>query len=310
MTAVSSLLFLLQANIYQYAAPIIFGLGIIGNIFIIIMFIHRRQNSCAIYLLMAAVVNTINTTFNFTTAIYTLNHSDPGDSILVFCKLRYYFIHVWGQLARYFAIFACIDRYAVATTNTRLRWIARPSVAWKMIIAMIIIWHILASHLLIFITINNGRCGQFGLYYIVLEIYYLIFVCVIPPVSMMVCGFLAYRNLRRLHGRIKPVSIITHSKPGKNKIHRRDRDLLIMVLAEVVFYVMTMSGYPFIVLETAVTNYMGIAKSIDHIAIETFFTIVAILLLYLNYSAPFYIYIVASKTFRKDFKALLIRQWH
>lgn len=83
--------------------------------------------------------------------------------------------------------------------------------------------------------------------------------------------------------------------------------MLTMVLTEVIVYVVTLFIYPFIVFEVAVTNYMGINKSIEYIQIENFIFIIEIFLVYLNCASPFYTYLVDSKAFRTDFSELLTK---
>jgi ABC-type Fe3+-siderophore transport system permease subunit len=61
----SSIFSLLQIDINYYVIPTITILGEIGNIFIVILFSRRRrQNSCATFLLWAAVMNNVTITFS------------------------------------------------------------------------------------------------------------------------------------------------------------------------------------------------------------------------------------------------------
>ena len=80
-----------------------------------------------------------------------------------------------------------------------------------------------------------------------------------------------------------------------------------MVLSEVIVYVLTTLPYPFIILQVALTSYMRINKNTERLQIESFISSIAGLLIYVNCAAPFYIYFIVSKAFRKDFREFLIR---
>jgi hypothetical protein len=80
-------------------------------------------------------------------------------------------------------------------------------------------------------------------------------------------------------------------------------------LAEVLVYVVTMSLYPVIIFELAVTSSMAANKSLHQVQIENFILFIAQFLIYINTSAPFYIYLIASKTFRNDFKETISKSW-
>jgi hypothetical protein len=296
----SSVLPLLQVQLTLYGSYIILIFGNIGNAFIVILFSRHRQNSCSTYLLCAAFINSVFITFNISLSMYTINYGDPTIHSLVFCKLRLYFIHVWSQIAKYLIVLSCVDRFVLTNNNAHFRAINR-RIATRCIIGIVIIfWHIVPIHSPILATIMNGRCGQFGVYYIVYYTYLLIFVCFIPSVSMTIFSALAHYNIKRLHARVQPIGNTTESSHGNITIHRRDRELFIMVLAEVAVYIVTTSVYPFILLEVAVTTYIGISKSPHQLQIESFISAIGTLLIYVNSAAPFYTYFAVSGAFRKE----------
>ncbi len=300
----SSILLLVQIELILYGMSIVLLLAIIGNVFIIILLSRRRQNSCAIYLSGTAVFNTVGLMILIPLSIYRIYYPDPTSYSLVLCKLRYYFSHSWGHTARYLMTLACLDRFILTTNNHRLLMMHRPKVSRTIMNITIIVCHIFLIHLAILTTIHNGQCGQFGVYYILYQIHVLIFFSLIPLILMSMFSYFAYRNVRRLHARILPVETAVNHRA----IHRRDRDLLTLVLAEVLIYAATMFWYPFILLEIAITTYLGVNKTIEHIQIEGLLSTIATLFLDINSTIPFYLYLIVSKPFRKDFKDLII-QW-
>jgi hypothetical protein len=285
----------LQLQVNRYVIPSIIILGDIGNIFIVILFNRRRKNSCSTYILWAAVMNSIAITFNVIYTLYSINQGDPTIYSLIGCKLRPYIPQVFSQTARYLTILVCIDRFILTINHTYFRFINRPLVVRYLMISVFIFWLIFLTHIIIWTTINDGQCNQFGVYSIVYFLYLIIFVCLVPLILKTIFGFLAYYKMKQLHTRVQSISNLT--------IHRRDRELFAMVLAEVIVYLITTLPYPIIIIEMAATNYMGINKSIERIEMESFLLTVSFALIYLNCSTPFYTYFAVSKKFRKDFKA-------
>jgi hypothetical protein len=107
--------------------------------------------------------------------------------------------------------------------------------------------------------------------------------------------------------RVQPVGQNTINV--NNNIHRRDRDLLIIVIAEVIVYVVTTALFPLIQSEMLVTQYVLPNKSFQYVQIEIFILNIAVFLLAVNSAAPFYTYLISSKSFRRDFKQLIINSY-
>jgi hypothetical protein len=107
--------------------------------------------------------------------------------------------------------------------------------------------------------------------------------------------------------RVQP---ITQNTTNANiSIQRRDRDLLIIVIAEVITYVVTTALYPLILLETIISQNIISNKSAQYSQIEGFILNIAYLLLFFNSAAPFYTYFISSKSFRRDVKQLIINTY-
>ncbi|CAF1520640.1 unnamed protein product [Adineta steineri] len=106
--------------------------------------------------------------------------------------------------------------------------------------------------------------------------------------------------MKQRHNRIQPVAHVDIP------IRRRDKELLIIVMSEVFVYIITALPYPFILLEMMISRNVILNKSIEYSQIESFILGIALLLIYMNFAAPFYIYIISSKAFRREFKHLII----
>jgi hypothetical protein len=154
-------------------------------------------------------------------------------------------------------------------------------------------------------TIIHGQCGTFSIYSIISSVYTIIFVGLIPPILLGIFGYLTYRHMRQIHVRIQPI-VNNNIIDAQTSIRQRDRELLIMIMSEVVVYVVTTTLYRLILLEMTISRYIIIKESIQHSQIDGFIFNVAFLLLFVNNAAPFYIYLISSKLFRRDFQQLII----
>jgi hypothetical protein len=198
----SSIFSFLQLQVNRYIIPTIIILGDIGNILILILFSQRRKNSCSMYILLAAVMNSVAITFNVIYTLYIVNYGDPTIYSLILCKLRPYIPQVFSQTARYLNILACIDRFILTTNQTYFRVISRPFITRCLMGIVFIFWLIFLTHIIIWTTIKNGQCNQFGVYSIMYFLYLIIFVCLVPLILKTIFGFLAYYNMTRLHTRV------------------------------------------------------------------------------------------------------------
>jgi hypothetical protein len=201
-------------------------------------------------------------------------------------------------------ILACIDRFLI--TNNRATWraLSTPKRAKWLCFFSIIFWFLIDMHMSIMQTIINGQCVQVGIYPQFYALYSIIFVGLIPTIIIDICGYLTYRNMKQMHVRVQPIG---HDRIVANhSIRRLDRDLLIIVICEVLVYVITASPFGLILVEAMISGYVRPNKSIQYLQIEGFIFTITIFLLFVNSAIPFYIYLISSKSFRRDFKQLII----
>jgi hypothetical protein len=157
------------------------------------------------------------------------------------------------------------------------------------------------------ITVINGRCTSSGVYATIYSVYLITVVTYIPIITLTIFGYLTYRNMREIQNRVQPV--VQNTINANIYIRRRDRNLLILVIAEVVTYVLTTALPALVVLEIVITQYVMPNKSFQYFQIEIFISNIATFLLSINSAAPFYTYLISSKSFRQDFKQLFIHTY-
>lgn len=289
------ILSILQQIISRYIVTSALGLGIFGNLCNCIMFINqckRQPTPFTIYLLSFSIIAFIYLIWANFPAVYSLDHIDPQTYSIVYCKLRLYGSYTLGTLVRYIIVCACADRYFFTRRNVRIRSWSSIQMARKMLIINCLIWPILAIQILVFMEIRNGVCWMFGLVRFYYSIYQLITVGIIPPTLMSIFGFLSLRSLRQLH---------SSNEHGR----RRDYDLMRMLIAEIIINVTTSIPYSINIIYGAATANIT-DKSADRLEIESFMNYITTILINLLGIAPFYLFIIASKSFRNEFIQIVI----
>jgi hypothetical protein len=231
-------------------------------------------------------------------------YPDQTIHVLSFCKSYKYILYIFGQEAKTMLVLACIDRFLITSARASFRTFSTPKRAKCLIFFSSIFWLLTTLHVPIMITVVNGQCTTSGVYSIVYTVYTIIFVSLIPSITSATFGYLTYRNMRQIQKRVQPIAQNTINP--NVAIHRRDRDLLIIVIAEVFVYIITTALFPIILLEMLISPHTMPNKSFEYLQIEIFIVNIAVFLLFINCAAPFYTYLISSKSFRRDFKQLII----
>jgi hypothetical protein len=290
-----------KLNLYGYS---IFGIvGLVGNIFIVILFSQHRQNACSIYLISSSIMNSIYLIYFAPLQLFPVHYNDGTLSSVVLCKTNGYVLNVVGQIARTMIVLACVDRFMITSDRATLRSFSTVKRSKWLIVISISFWFLFNIHIPIMQTVVNGQCVRIGIYSTIYTFYAILFVGSMPPIILGIFGYLTYRHMRQMHLRVQPVT--SNTTNGNNSIQRRDRDLLILVISEVFVYIITATLFPLILLEMMISNYLISNKSVQYSQIEGFILIIAYLLLFINSAAPFYTYLIVSKAFSRDFKQLI-----
>jgi hypothetical protein len=182
-------------------------------------------------------------------------------------------------------ICACIDRFLITSTRASFRAFSTPKRAKYLIVFTFIFWPLFVIHAPIMVTVVNGQCNPSGVYAIIYSVYSLIFVSLIPLITLAIFGYLTYRNMRQMQTRVQPV--VQNTINANISIQRRDRDLLIIVMSEIFVCVVTTVLFPFILLEMMISPYVMPNKSFQYLQVEIFIFNIATFLLFIDSAAPF-----------------------
>jgi hypothetical protein len=137
-----------------------------------------------------------------------------------------------------------------------------------------------------------------GAYVLIYGLYSTLAAGLFPPVLMTVFSVLAVRYRRELQTRLN----------ATRKVSKRDHAMMVMLMSEVVVYVISTSLYPAVTLYLAITNQQ--TKDAQRVQIESFVNYLGgSFLIYLNPASAFFVYIIASQSFRREVRHVLINRY-
>jgi hypothetical protein len=305
----TSILPYIQQCLTRYGITGYLILGDIGLLFNIAIFSQptHRRNPSSLYILAMSLCALIGLNMSVVPIIYALYQPDPSTTSFVFCLLQRYLRHSFNQMMRTFFVLACADRYMVTSHNARIRSFSRYRVAIWSIPCVISFWLILSFFPTIFASLVNNACNPTtGLFAIVSSIYFPTVVGGIPLTCMVIFGILLLSNMKGMRRRVQP---FTNANPPINQLLRkRDRDMLKMLLVELVCYLITTTPLTIMLIYSAITRTA--TKGTEQRQIESFLTYLNnTFLLYMNNCQSFWIYICASRSFRLELKTLLMKMF-
>ena len=290
-----------QMNYYGHLTMMV--LGITGNLLILILFNRQRHNACSIYLVSSAVTNLLYLPSTAFLKLFPVAYNDGSLGTLIFCKFSFGLPGFLAQVAKTILIWACIDRYMMTSRRASFRAFSTPKRAKYLVFFTYIFWLVAACHPFIFLTISNSLCTQGGVYAVFYTFYTILFIGLVPSVILIVFACLTHRNMKQLRTRVQPIN--QGAGQTNHIIQRRDRDLLVLVIAEVIVYIITTAPFPVVLLEIFISAYVLPVKNLSYFLTEIFALNVSFFLLYIFSAVPFYIYMVSSASFRRDFQQLM-----
>lgn len=247
----------------------------------------------------------INISLGAAPYIHSLYAENPYTTIVAFCKSRTYLLQSSAMMYRWCLVAACFDRCVLTSTSTRLRNFANVHIAYRVIAMIIIIWLVLPVHTIIFFNLKGERCFptdniSVSLYH---SIYTIISGSILPVSIMIVCAVIIHRNL--LLKRQRRRRLATNSQHNNESAGRkRDQQIVVMLLLQALVFVITQTPWMVTYIYTTATMYIS-NKSTDRLAIEGFINFIADTIAFLLPVLSFYLYTLASRTFRDELKKLL-----
>jgi len=250
--------------------------------------------------LAASIAMTVTLSFGYIPYAYAAYHPNPVSTISSFCKIRNYAVQSPGLIHRWLIVMACIDRYISSSDNIRLRGLANPRIAYRIVLINVIFWIILPVHILIFVDIVGIQC-TFTL--VAISIYQSIFAIVLgfllPLLIMIICAVLigytlAFKRQRRQHNLGQQ-----NQEQAVRLLNARDQQVLAMLFLQAICFCLSAMPWTLYLMYNAITREVT-HKSTDRIAIESFLKYITEMIAHIDPTLSFYMYTLASNTYRRE----------
>ncbi|CAF1284978.1 unnamed protein product [Adineta steineri] len=300
----------LQQILTRYGMSTYTILGNIGNLLNMIIFYQfkHRKNPCSIYLLSMTICNLICLNTGTIPIILSLDFPDIRTQYLFICKIQFYIRHTTNQMMRTYKVLACIDRFALSSTHITIRSFSQYNISIRLIIITGIFWLIIGLFFSFIRSIKISLCSIHNdSYFLIYTIYYMISAGILPPILILIFSILLMKNLKEMRAHIHCLRQGRNEKIRPiNILRKRDRDLMKMVLVEVMFYVISTLPFSIYLIYRMITNDK--MKSEKQNQMELFINyLTQSFMMYLNTVLPFYIYITTSTAFRRQCKKIIIK---
>ncbi|CAF2883156.1 unnamed protein product [Rotaria sp. Silwood2] len=241
-------------------------------------------------------------TFNFALLTRMLQYGytiQTVNTVVWFCKIRYYLFYIFVAIPRYLIILASIDRYLASSSDIQRRQWSTPKIAIRLIIGNVLFWCVIYIQIPIFYEIHNGDCSfRKGVYGIFFCIYLLIESGIFPPLMMIIFGLLTLNNIRRSKRTIRPLPIVDIIQLSQFPVMSR-KDLLIskMLFNQICLWIILNMFNPCYLLYRTITIYDN--KSSLRLTVELFLNNMSYYFIYLEFSLTFFVYTLSSPLFRR-----------
>lgn len=289
-----------------YSFFIILVLGIFGSVCNLITFSYTefRTHSCTFYLICSSSMELIFITYGI---IIRLATEYLGDNLMNtnrgICKVRSYFAVCLPTMASMCVFLAAFDRCNSISPSTRWRRLSSFSVARILTFVMVMVFVPVSScfHLILF-DIRNSKCEVMaGWQTITVSLYAALITVLLPHGGMLIFGIITWYRIIKLRNRV--VSISAVSVYTRN-IQWKNQQLIILTFMHasfsIIFVTIRFVGYAYNIITSSVP------KSADRQILEYFLQQVSIIIYYINYSMPFYIYYTSGRLFRREFRKSIL----
>ncbi|CAF0985069.1 unnamed protein product [Adineta ricciae] len=305
-----STLLSIQQNLFKIGGPILMFLGVVSNLLSLTVFIqkHFRKNPCSIYFVAFNISNLILIYVSLLPPVleigYNVNHTAFN---LALCRLRLYVAFVFNCLCPSYLILASIDRVIISSVNANVRKYSTQRHAYILSISNAVSWSVSLIHVAIFSTIIELSSVGFlcyvqpGAYTIAVTIGSLVKE-ITTPMAMFIFGLWTIKNVRRTRQ-----AVISPSGRYTCIIHARDRQLISILLTDIVIYILFSLVMAISLIYKQFKHY-GNETSQDTI-VETFFGNVAMYSAHIPFCITSYAHLLLSKTFRNELKSIVLHMF-
>ncbi|CAF1358679.1 unnamed protein product [Adineta steineri] len=275
--------------------PMFIG-GTIGNFINILAFTRLPQFtrlSSSIFLLVSFISGQIDIFGSFLfDLIYNISGSDPLNSVVVLCKLRWCFGPLSGTVGLYSICLAAINQYLLTSRTVQYRdLITRRRAVFITIFILIFSFGLIGPALIFYTHVENSAnmtlCSIANPVFVEYYTYLAIIIYTLIPVPLLtIFSLLTWYNIRH------------------NLLQNRnlEQSLTRLLFAQIIMVLLT--TVPNIVGQTYFFYTRTMSKSLLRQAQESVLSSILNIFTFSTFSLPFYTYTVVSKPFRRNIKAL------
>ncbi|CAF2653856.1 unnamed protein product [Rotaria sp. Silwood2] len=303
-----NVVFLLNQNISRYGMSLIWLMGNVGSTINCFIFSQPklRKNPCVKYFLASSASQFM--TFNFVLVTRILRNGfniNAINTFLWFCKIRNYFFYLFVAVPRYYIILASIDRYFASCSDIYWRRWSSSKTAMRLIIGSFIFWCLIYIQVLVVYEIQNGTCSyRYGVYGMFFSIYLSIESGILPPLIMVIFGYITIKNIRQSKRKTRPLAVVNTVRPVEfTGMSGKDLQYSKMLFSQILLWTILNIINPCVLLYQTMT--INKTKSSFRVTIETFINNMSYMFIHLEFSLTFFIYTLSSPFFRREFIQLI-----
>ncbi|UJR14479.1 hypothetical protein I4U23_001476 [Adineta vaga] len=289
----------LSEQLTKYIGIFLYIVCLFGTIMNIGTFLQQTYSSraCSLYLLVASICDFMHLSLEPLANILQYGfHYDWTINNLAYCKTKSYFAYVFTVSSGTLTASASISQYLLSSSESTRWYYARRHIGIRCIKLILCFWSIISIPILFCATRfyhafqeNRYICSNPARHitcYVVQLIYVCIFNGFLPPLIMMIFGYLTHKNIHHRHRRTKYRSV---------HIRRINQQLIFMLILQSIKS--TIASIPYSVFNCYWLSSMYGSKSLLLQAKENLIHQTSYLLFWSNYTS-FFIYLCSSEIFR------------
>jgi hypothetical protein len=289
----------ISQRLFAYVGLILFVFGTIGHVFNIISFARLeslKTLASSLFLLVSFISSqAVLTSGLLTRVILGFTGIDPVDTSVAFCKARWMIRTISGAVSLTCICLAAIDRYFVSCHDVRRhRWITIKRARWAILISICFWSSIFSSYAVYYTAPKPLSCTIANPIFAYFASYFNLFHYSILPLSVLsIFCFLTWRNLGQ-----QPA---TYLRGGVRLYDQVTRMLIVQSFA------IFLTSFPNMIWQIYTVSTMTTIKNQLRLAQENLINTICVLLGFSTHAITFYVYLIASSTFRKNVKEMLLR---
>lgn len=281
-------------NLFAYVGLSIFILGTFGNLINIISFSRLtslKTLASSLFLLVSFIASqTVLTLGLLTRVIRGFSGIDPLYTSVGLCKARWYIRTVAGAVSLTCVSFAAIDRYFLSCHEIhRHHWITLKRARWAIFISFCFWAGVFSTYAIYYTSPKPLSCQIADPFFSYFASYFNLFHYSLLPLSVITTFcYLTWRNLGQ--------QITTYLRGGRRLYDQVTRILIAQSIG------ICVTSFPNMIWQIYTVSTQTMTKDSFRLAQENLINTICVLIGFSTHAITFYVYLIASSTFRKNVK--------